>query len=707
MTKRLDQILIEQGAITEPELKDALLRQKACGGRFGSHLVYYRHISEDQLVEALSTQMGCGGVVISKVEIPEATLKLIPKKVALARRVIPFEYDEIRNVLKIACLNPGDHDLAKELAFVAHGKDIELHVAAEIALNTAIARYYLGRETSLDDNLLIEIPEDATRLDGQDGAQGREEAAPVETSGLRILLVTDEEYAPRLVQSVLERYGHAVEISDSMEGIADRVREEGYERVCIKRDTTHDPKQLEARIRKVSPTTTVSFHEDISDLILRGGDDLGDGVRIANLNLLTSLLAAQADRPENHAARVGEYVDRLCRRLRLPRRDRVSITHAAYLHDVAGYCYDVVEDGDNRKIIEHSARLLTSMGYPETIVGILRSTFTDPDEGMESQHTIETLGGNIITAVELICHSLPANECLSLDRLDVLRKKLRDLAGRMLPHEIVEPLIRILQEDVLVASPAGKGFQVMLLAEEASTGRALEMAFDREGFGVVSESSVGALLKLYERRRPDVLVLALQCEPSAACSLVDRLRGGGVCLEETPVLVVSERALFSDVPDLLEIGIEDVIVCREGFGLLVSKLRKLAARIASEREAATQQAGSTAGASGRLTDMNLIDLVQALGPGQKTVRITVRNNGYEAPPMTMYLREGSIVFAELGALSGPEAIYECLSWSTGAWSVEPVAPDDIPPSNSDESNESILMEGCRLLDERAKAGHLL
>jgi len=105
--------------------------------------------------------------------------------------------------------------------------------------------------------------------------------------------------------------------------------------------------------------------------------------------------------------------------------------------------------------------------------------------------------------------------------------------------------------------------------------------------------------------------------------------------------------------------------------------------------------------------MNLIDILQALGPGQKTVVITVRNEVSDAGRLTIYLLQGRIVHSILGDLTGAEAIYEALTWADGTWNIEPVAEDKIPTANTDQSNESILMEGCRLMDEKVKTGHLL
>ena len=105
------------------------------------------------------------------------------------------------------------------------------------------------------------------------------------------------------------------------------------------------------------------------------------------------------------------------------------------------------------------------------------------------------------------------------------------------------------------------------------------------------------------------------------------------------------------------------------------------------------------GARGRLEDMNLIDLLQAMGPSRKTVRIAVNSGERE---LVIYLDEGAIVYARCEEYEGAEAVYEGLSWKDGTWSAQPVSAASIPEPNNDYSNESILMEGCRLLDERAR-----
>ncbi|HSG98496.1 MAG TPA: DUF4388 domain-containing protein [candidate division Zixibacteria bacterium] len=105
-------------------------------------------------------------------------------------------------------------------------------------------------------------------------------------------------------------------------------------------------------------------------------------------------------------------------------------------------------------------------------------------------------------------------------------------------------------------------------------------------------------------------------------------------------------------------------------------------------------------AHGQLANINLIDLIQALGPGRKTVQITLNHNERE---MCAYLDAGRLVYAELGEISGPEAIFEGVCWDNGSFTVRVADSSAIPAHNIDLPNESILMEGCRLLDERLRS----
>jgi hypothetical protein len=105
------------------------------------------------------------------------------------------------------------------------------------------------------------------------------------------------------------------------------------------------------------------------------------------------------------------------------------------------------------------------------------------------------------------------------------------------------------------------------------------------------------------------------------------------------------------------------------------------------------------GTHGSLEDMNVIDLLQAIGHTQKTVRISVTGHGSQ---LSMCIDQGRLVFAECEQATGAEAIYRALVWQHGVWSVDPIEPRELPEPNNDEPIDSILIEGCRRMDEHAR-----
>jgi DNA-binding response OmpR family regulator len=704
-TKRLDEILIEEGLISESQIRDALLRQKVHGGKFGSQLLYHRYITEYQLVKALAIQMNCEGVVISDIDIPEKVIKMIPKRVAIARKVMPFEYDSHRNVLKIACEDPTDESLVKELSFVVVGSHTELCVAAEIALNTVITRYYLKIDTTIDDNLLLEIPDEAA----QDGIQPDDglETNLICDSRSHVLLVTDEEFSAPLLKSILERNSHHITITDTTDGALHLLKDMIYQAVLVRRCLCEDTKDFVDRIRGISPTTMVQVYTDAPSLILDDHDQVGDHLFLKNLDLLTSLLASEAKMLSNHSSQVGQYADRLCRRLRFPRADRLLISSAGYLHDLAQFYYGTAVGDDNRQIIELTANLLGSLGYRETVILLLRAMYTDVDLRGTTSMPIEVLGGNVLTVVDLFCHTVSQDQWLSLDRFDAIKKRLRDHVGKLFLANVVEAFIGMVQDEILDTQTSRRVAHIMVYYEVPTAFQPLDLRLRNEGFVTIPVNTAESLIGVCCRSQPDIILLMWSGQGQEITSLFDSLEGAGINFAEVPTFLLAESSSVPLLTDTLERGLEDIVAVDGNLDLLVGKLRKLESKLGTDDSTQATPDNLTLGTAGQLTDMNLIDLIQTLAPDRSNVKIALRHDKADADTLTVYLRDGQIVFAELGDLSGVEAIYEGLTWTWGKWQIDPVSPENIPDPNITTPNESVLMEGCRLLDERVKAGHLL
>ncbi len=703
--QRLDQILISEGLVSEDQIKEALMRQKAHGGKLGSQLLYHRYLDEAGLVKALTRQFGCEGVVLSKLTIPEEILKFIPKKVAVARKVMPFGYDPDANVLKIACEDPRNESLIQELEFVARGKEIKLYIAAELALNTAIARHYMGREVSLDDNLLIEIPEEVTETGGiKIPVDIEPETGPVPKRG-SILLVTDEEFTAPMLQSILERDDYEVTITDSADEAIEMIGDRQFHSVLIKDTVSGDYLDLIDRLRKTSPRTVVRYYESSASLVLNEDAASTEGeLLLKNLELFTSLLSSKDKLEFNHSGTVGKYVNMLCRKLGLPDKERLMITNAGFVHDLAKFYYSHESGLNPRELIQLTAKHLESLNYSPVIAEMLRSMYINLGGKYTKRLPIEVLGGNILTIVDIFCDNVPSDERLSLDKFEAVKKKFRDLTGKLFLQEVVEACIVMVQEEILSRHISETPCQVMLYSRHNDMSYPLELRIKNEGFRVMSNNAIEAFCDLYNRSRPDIEILLLSGSLDDIQKTITEFNSRGVDFSETPTFLLVDTALTSKLTGYLEQGVADILPLDGSTELLIVKMQKIQLSLDDQRSADSDQ--QPAGTTGRLSDMNLIDLLQALGPSRKTVKMTVTPNIENGGKLLLYLDQGTISYAEYLDKLGTEAVYDAIGWTDGTWRVEPVAPGKLPQPNNELSNESILMEGCRLLDERARQGQV-
>ena len=704
--RRLDEILLEQGLVSEEQIREALLRQKAHGGRFGSQLIYHQYVDEQTLVKALEIQSGCPGVMLSEYDIPEAVIQMIPKKVALALKVIPFGFDAQSKTLKVACEDPTDPATISEVDFIAREIEVEYFVAAEVAMNKAIAKYYLGQDRLPDDGPATDVADAST--EAGDGAGGDVPADGKSAGRRSVLLITDEAVSTEHLQALFERDKYLVFGAESVEQARGMVDERRFTAVFIKDGMSGDHCGLIDRVRRLSPHTVIRYFDRATSLIM--GEEsvrVGEEILTKNNDLVTSLLSSRAGLPTNHSGRVGHYADKLCRKLNVPDLDWLLVANAAYLHDFAKYYYDLHEKTDNRRIVRLTVRLLSSINYPSRVLDILGAMYKDVGRDYEETLPLEALGGNILTIADLFCESIPEDEQLTSERLDVIRKRLRDLKGRLFLPEVVEVFLGLVQEEFFARHTSARAAQVMILSHDSELQRVLEQRLKGEGCSVIQATSPEEMIRLYRRSVPDVMLLAFTDKGAQAEPFIDECEAQGISFATTPCFLLLRRRDVARHIDLLERGIEDIIELDDNHDLLMTKIRRVLVMLRTRSGAEGTGKESRAGAHGRLADMNLIDLVQALGPGLKTARITVRPAPEPIQELAIFLKQGVITHAKLDDMEGPEAVYEGLTWADGSWVVEPIAQDEIPPQNTFDSNESILMEGCRRLDEKVKSGRLL
>lgn len=151
--KRLGDLLVENGIITQEQLQDALTEQRNTKRRLGDLLISQGYITEQQLIEVLEFQLGIPHVSLFKYNIDPAITGIIPESVAKRHQVLPFMKEGGK--LMVAMADPLDYFAIEDLRMTT-GFRIEPAISTREELQRAIARHY-GMKDSMS-QMMIELP---------------------------------------------------------------------------------------------------------------------------------------------------------------------------------------------------------------------------------------------------------------------------------------------------------------------------------------------------------------------------------------------------------------------------------------------------------------------------------------------------------------------------------------------------------------------
>lgn len=139
-TKKIGEMLVEAGIITQAQLQEALRHQRISGGRMGSNLVALGFVSEELLMDFLAQKTGVPRLDPKTLDVPVAVLQRIPKRLADQLNVLPVAIKEPKSLV-LAMTDPSDLNAVDSARF-ASGMNIEPVVASYSSLKLAIAEQY-------------------------------------------------------------------------------------------------------------------------------------------------------------------------------------------------------------------------------------------------------------------------------------------------------------------------------------------------------------------------------------------------------------------------------------------------------------------------------------------------------------------------------------------------------------------------------------
>jgi DNA-binding response OmpR family regulator len=222
--------------------------------------------------------------------------------------------------------------------------------------------------------------------------------------------------------------------------------------------------------------------------------------------------------------------------------------------------------------------------------------------------------------------------------------------------------------------------------------RVLEVSLRKAGFNVTTAINGRDALDKITLATPDLVISETELEDIDGFGFCQQMKENPA-LHGIPFVFLTASTEIENKIRGLELGVDDYLTKPIYIKEIVTRVRILLqkrqrARIEERRDGKTRFAG-------RLNDMAVVDLIQTIEVSRKSGLIQFTGEG--GRQAAIFFRDGKVIDAEAGPLSGEDAVYRLLTWNEGEFEVvfRTVRRRDVIKM----STQGLLMEGMRRLDE--------
>jgi type IV pilus assembly protein PilB len=147
--RKLGQILVDLGYLTEDQLWDVLEEQKQSPGEvIGKVAGRMGLVTEPQVMEALAEQWGMQVINLPETTIQPKVLELVPETMASVYKIMPVSLKN--DVLTVAMADPQNLAALDDLRNFL-GVEVRGAISSEVHIQAAMERFYAGRQESIED----------------------------------------------------------------------------------------------------------------------------------------------------------------------------------------------------------------------------------------------------------------------------------------------------------------------------------------------------------------------------------------------------------------------------------------------------------------------------------------------------------------------------------------------------------------------------
>ncbi|OGY57654.1 MAG: hypothetical protein A3D47_02620 [Candidatus Colwellbacteria bacterium RIFCSPHIGHO2_02_FULL_43_15] len=138
--EKLKTLLVESGAVTAQNFESASEEARRAGQEVVNVLVGRGDLPEYYLVELLKKYFEVPSVDLRTIGLSVKVVEMIPESYAKSEHVVSFNYDEGKNLVKVAMIDPTDYDV---INFLSHklNVSIEAHITTTESLQYGLRQY--------------------------------------------------------------------------------------------------------------------------------------------------------------------------------------------------------------------------------------------------------------------------------------------------------------------------------------------------------------------------------------------------------------------------------------------------------------------------------------------------------------------------------------------------------------------------------------
>jgi CheY-like chemotaxis protein len=198
---------------------------------------------------------------------------------------------------------------------------------------------------------------------------------------------------------------------------------------------------------------------------------------------------------------------------------------------------------------------------------------------------------------------------------------------------------------------------------------------------------------------PDLIVTDYRMKAMDGKALVEKLKARSET-KQVPIIVIATKADIDEalqpIADQVEEFITKPFFARD---LQARAKRTLDKMFLAKRQAEAAAAGRSGGMSGKLSELNIMDLFQAMEMGAKTC--VMNFTGTNGESAQIWFGDGQIYAAQMGKVKGDAVVNTLVKWPDGTFEINFSAPRN-PEKNTSTGTQGLLMEALRLMDEENK-----